>query len=157
MEGSLCIRSPRDLPEGLDLGPGLRGRGVSCRRLPFSHCLTALCLREISFTKLASAFLPAPACVCVCVSFLFRLLFVVRVQKGNKINKMSRAPCARKDCAKSLPPPLCPGFPLHSSPLRSSRFVSIRLLSFWSGDVLVTLVSERLSVAATLARSQPKD
>jgi len=40
--GSLCIRSPRDLPEGLDLGQGGCG-GMSCRRLPFYHIVWPLC------------------------------------------------------------------------------------------------------------------
>jgi len=55
-----------------------------------------------------------------------------------------------KDCAKSLTPPchhpLFPALAFLASPL-----VSIRLLSFWSGGVLVTVISEKLSVAATLA------
>jgi len=64
---------------------------------------------------------------------------------------MSRATCAMEGLRKILDTPLSPPTAFPALAFLASPLVSIRLLSFWSGGVLVTVISEKLSVAATLA------
>lgn len=63
---------------------------------------------------------------------------------------MSRATYAKEGLRKILAASF--RHPLSPPASHAARFVSIRLLSFWSGGVLVTVISEKLSDEAILAR-----